>query len=408
MSIEELLRETLGERANGVTGDDDLAQKVIRRARGRRGRRVTLGLSVLVIVVIVVVLTLAQTVSRNVTVVPDPRATAVPTVYRVVDGPQPIMSGTGAPIGLLPRVERRGSVTWFVTDGVSVALPASVAGSRGISAIASGWVIATISDGFTGGDTDSGAQILTVSRAGAVRSLATGAIRSVAVSPDGAQVADIETTERPLWAVQLVTRRLSDGALIRAVGLSYGSPGSWPFPSLVWTPDGIVASNPSVAPSVPSATVLVQGAKITDLAPITNAYGIPGSSDVMLVVTGKDGYCIHRVAVVSPTITDPAVLCGPMRRVLALTDDVAVVAADSPVGVAPDQAVIVSRTAGTLTRLPLAAELQQTDLNLMVADSATTVLVFDSDRQRWLRWDVVRNTVETAPLPSGTNAAVSW
>jgi hypothetical protein len=242
MSIEELLRETLDERVARVTGDEDLAENVIRRSRGRRGRRAVAGLSALVVVVIVVVLTLAQTAPRNTAVVPDPRATAVPSVspitplgsisgvdttYRILQGPQPSTKASGgAPISVTPRVERRGTTTWLVTPTTSVALPTSVNGARSIQQAGSSWVVFTVSNAYTGGDTDPYAQILVVSASGAVKSLVTGAVRSVAVNLDGTQVASVETVERPTWSVTLVVRRLADGGVVRTVALPYGQPGS--------------------------------------------------------------------------------------------------------------------------------------------------------------------------------------
>ena len=424
MSIEELLRETLDERATRVRGDDDVAAKVIHRVRGRRGRRVFIGLSALVIVVIVVVLTITWTLPRNGRVSPDPRATAVPSVsptngtatgsattdvtFRVVQGPLPTGSGPGAAIGILPRVELRGSVTWFVAGGVSVALPATVAGSRGIAVTAAGWVISTISSSFTGGDTDAGAQILTVSNTGVVRTLTTGAIRSMAVSPDGTQVADVETTERPLWTVQLVTRRLSDGALVGTVGLSYGSPGSWPYPSLLWTPDGIVASNPFLTTPAPGATVLVHGATITDLAPVLGVFAVPGGADVVEVVQHADRACVRQVASVASPLAAPLAWCGSIETVVPLGDGLILVAPKVTGGAAPQDVWVVDTRASTVTELPVDPALQATNLRTVVALTGTSVLVDDLATGDWLRWDVVKNNVEVAPLPSGAKAAISW
>lgn len=35
-------------------------------------------------------------------------------------------------------------------------------------------------------------------------------------------------------------------------------------------------------------------------------------------------------------------------------------------------------------------------------------LVPDYAAKAWWRWDVVANTLEAAPLPSGATAAISW
>ena len=415
MNIEELLQETLDERATRVTGDEELAQNVMRRARGRRGRRAAVGLTALLVVVIVIVLAMAATMPRNGKVVPDPRATAVPSVdpttsavYRVVEGPQPIATSNGAAIGLLPRVELRGSVTWFVGAGLSVALPATVAGSRGIAATESGWVISTVSDSFTGGDTDAGAQILAVSRSGQIRPLFTGAIRSIAVSPDGMQVADVETTERPQWSVRMVARQISDGRVIRTVGLPYGQPGSWPYPSLVWTSDGIVASNPSSATSVAGATVLVQGTSITDLAPVIGVFAVPGSSAVIEVVADTDRTCVRRVASVASLPVGSWFWCGPVDSVIPLGGGLTLIKATVAGGAAPQEVWVVDENAATVTKVPVAPSLQATNLRTMVALTGTSVLVDDVVPGDWLRWDVVKNSLEVAPLPSGTNAVITW
>jgi len=82
MSIEELLQETLHDRATHVADDDDLGPQVIRRARGRRGRRVTVGMSAVVLVVIVVVLTITATLQRTTRIAPDPARLPFPASRR--------------------------------------------------------------------------------------------------------------------------------------------------------------------------------------------------------------------------------------------------------------------------------------------------------------------------------------
>ena len=416
MSIEELLRETLDERATRVTGDDDLGQTVIRRASGRRGRLVFLGLSALVIVVIVVVLTIVKTAPRNTAVLPDPRATATPSVspptpaasisgaYRVVQGPQPGTKATnGVPISVTPRIEVRGTTVNLVTPRGTAALPLSVNGARSIQAAGSNWVVFTVSSDFTGGDTDPGAQILIVSSSGAVRALVTDDVRSVAVSPDGTQVASVETVEtRTVWSVTLVVRRIADGGVVRKVSLPYGSRGEWPYDTLVWTSDGILASNQSGSTTVAGATVLVKGTVVTDLAPITGIYRVASSTDLFVTVSTPPETCLSDWLPAAAPVT---ILCGHLGDVTPLGKErVLVQVADSN----QTQAVLADTTTGTVALLTVPPALQQVYLNGLVADTATSVLVPDSTTKSWWRWDVVANTVEAAPLPDGAKAAISW
>jgi len=72
------------------------------------------------------------------------------------------------------------------------------------------------------------------------------------------------------------------------------------------------------------------------------------------------------------------------------------------------QALVADTVAGTVTLLTVPPVVQKAALIGAVAETATKVLVPDYRSGVWWRWDVVSNTVETAPLPSGTNAAISW
>ena len=416
MSIEELLRQTLDERAARVTGDDDLAQNVI-RARGRR--RAVVGLSALVILVIVVALALSQSVTAHRSVVPDPRATAVPSVappaptasysgfvtgYRVVQGPGPTSrSSDGAPISATPRVEVRGTTTYLVTPTSSVALPSTVNGARSIQPAGTSWVVFTVSSGFTGGDTDSAAQILVVSPSGDVRALTTGAVRSIAVSPDGTQVASVETVEtKSTWSVTLVVRRIADGGVVRTVALPYGSRGEWPYGALVWTSDGILASNQSGSVTAAGATVLVRQSVMTDEAPITGIFPVPSSTDLFVTFTKAGSTCLSPWV---PAAAPVAILCGKLGDVTPLGNGRVLLQFSESDGL---HALVADTTTRTVTVLPESPGLQQLYLVGLVADSATTVLVPDFANKMWWRWEVVTNTVEAAPLPEGAKAAISW
>jgi hypothetical protein len=419
MSIEELLQETLDEQATRVTGDDDLAPQVIRRARGRRGW----GISAVVIVVIVVVLTITSTLQRTTTVAPDPRATAVPSVapktpaasipglvttYPTVQGPTPrTAAAAGAAIAVSPRVERRGTTTWLVTPTSSVALPASVNGARSIQSAGSDWIVFTVSTDFTGGDTDPGARILVVSSNGAVRSLVTDDVRSVAVSPDGTQVASVETVEtRSTWTVTLVVRRISDGGVVRKVALPYGSRGEWPYEALSWTTDGIVASIHSGAMTVAGGTVLVRQNVVTDEAPVTGIYRVPLSTDGYVTSASGGSTCLGFSASSTTTpATSESILCGRVGSITVLASGLVLVLFTDTDG---SQAVVADPVLRTVTLLTLPPEIQNAALVGAVAEGATTVLIPVPLSGAWWRWDVVSNTAETAPLPSGSNAAINW
>jgi len=422
MSIEELLQETMDERATRVRGDDDLAQKVIHRARGRRGRRALVGLSALVIVVIVVILTITQTLPRTSKVFPDPRGTAVPSVspatplasisgvsttYRILQGPQPVTGvSAGAPVSITPRVERRGTATWLVTPTTSAALPTSVNGARSIQQAGPSWVVFTISAAYTGGDTDPGAQILVVSSSGAVKSLVTGAVRSVAVSVDGTQVASVETVERPAWSVTLVVRRLADGGAVRKVALPYGQPGEWPYDALAWTPEGIVASNQSGAVSAAGATVLVHGDAVSDAAPVTGIYGAPKSMDLYATSASAGTACLgYSIKATTTPATSATILCGHLGVITPLENGRVLVELSESDGT---QAILADTVAGTLTLLTFPVELQKAFVLGAVAESAASLLVPDYGTGVWWRWNIVSNSVEVAPLPSGVNAVFSW
>jgi len=422
MSIEELLQETLDERATHVPADEDLAQHVIRRASGRRGRRVAVGMSAVAIVVIVVVLAITQTEPRNTRVVPDPRATAVPSVgpttpmasisglvttYRTVQGPEPrTAAAAGAAISVTPRVERRGTTTWLVTPTTSVALPTSVNGVRSIQPAGSSWVVFTISNAFTGGDTDPSAQILVVSASGAVKSLVTGAVRSVAVSMAGTEVASVETVERPTWSVTLVVRRLADGGVVRKVALPYGQAGEWPYGALAYTPEGIVASNQSGAITVAGGTVLVRQSVVTDEAPVTGIYWVPSSMDRYVTSASGGSTCLgFSVKSTTTSATSASIVCGHLGGITLLENGLVLVTLTDADG---SQALVADTVVGTVTLLTVPPVVQKAALIGAVAETATKVLVPDYGSGVWWRWDVVSNTVETAPLPSGTNAAISW
>jgi hypothetical protein len=423
MSIEELIRETLDDRATHVTADDNLAVQIVRRARGRRGRRAALGIFAVVIVVIVVVLTFTQTLPHTTRVAPDPRATAVPslsprtpaasipglvTTYPTVQGPAPrTAAAAGTAIAVSPRVERRGTTTWLVTQTSSVALPASVNGARSIQSAGSSWIVFTVSSDYTGGDTDPGARILVVSSSGAVRSLVTDDVRSIALSPDGTQIASVETVEtRTVWSVTLIVRRIADGAVIRKVPLPYGSRGEWPYEALSWTTDGIVASNQSGSITVAGATVLVRDKTVTDEAPITGMYRVPLSIDGYVTSASGGSTCLSFSASSTTTpATSESILCGRVGSITVLSSGLGLVLFTDTDG---SQAVVADPVSRKVTVLTVPPEVYTAALVGAVAEGATTVLVPDYTTKTWWRWDVVANTVETAPLPSGAKAAISW
>ena len=422
MSIEELLQETLHDRATHVADDDDLGPQVIRRARGRRGRRVTVGMSAVVLVVIVVVLTITATLQRTTRIAPDPRATAVPSVspktpaasipglvttYQVAQGLPPSAGvASGAPISVTPRLEVRGATTYLVTPTAAVALPATVNGARSIQPAGPNWVVFTVSSDYTGGDSDTAARILVVSPSGVVRALVTDDVRSIAVSPDGAQVASVETVEtRTVWSVTLVVRRIADGAVLRKVPLPYGSRGEWPYEALSWTTDGIVASNQSGSITVAGATVLVRDKTVTDEAPITGIYRVPLSTDGYVTSASGGSTCLSFSASSTTPATSEGILCGRVGSITVLSSGLALVLFTDTDG---SQAVVADPVSRMVTVLTLPPEVYNAALIGAVADGARTVLVPDYTTKTWWRWDVVSNTVETAPLPSGAKAAISW
>jgi hypothetical protein len=431
MSIEELLQETLDERATRVAGDDDLARQVIRRARGRRGRRVLLGLFAFLVVAIVLALVISQSMSRGGRVVPDIRATAVPSVsattstsplpgvttaYRILQGPDGALTAAdklpaGSAVGTLPRVERRGSVTWFLASSgghaqpdVSVALPSDVNGARTIVPALDGWVVQTVSASFTGGDADPGSKILLVSFTGKVTTMATGAIRSVAVSPVGDQVAHVETSERPTWSVSLVVQRAGTTTVLRRVPLTYGGPGSWPYRLLAWTGDGIVASN--AATPTANGTVRVQESTVTDISPVTAVWTAPDDTSFTVASSGVgDQTCVYASSL--PAFGGTPVACGPMSVVGALAEGGVLASMDDVSGATP-RAVVIDTRAKTLTVVTVPAAIAAVGMGTVFPDGPGRVLVQDAQAKLWLRWNLVANTVETAALPDGTNSAISW
>lgn len=424
MSFDDQVRTTLAERAATVSGDPDLATTIIEQARTSRRRSwLVRGLVSVLSILVVIVLIATNVFGRDRVTGPDPRATGRPaqttpvptglstnatttssgitTPYRVVDGPAPTSAGTGSPISLLPRVERRGSTTWFAAPGVSVALPSSVNGARMVLPAVAGWIIYTVSAAFTGGDTDAEAQILAVSSAGGVRSLVTGAVRSVAVSPDGNQVASVETTERP-WTVRLVVRQISDGAEVRRVTLPYGQPGEWPYSALLWTSAGILASNQSGAVSVPGASVLVKQDAVTDLPPVTGIFQKPGDTETFATVVDAGRECIGAIAIPS---SDPLVLtCGAFGAVTPLGKGRLLISLFASDG---KDAFLLDVDQATVTRLTLPDEVANAFL-AVYPETDATVLVTNLTSNGWLRWNVVTNTVERAALPAGASSVITW
>ena len=421
MSIEELLRETLEAQANRVRGLDDLAKKVIRQAHSRRMGRAMFGLAALVIVMIVVILTINQVMARTSKVFPDPRGTAEPSVsqpspvatpatgtsdFRIVEGPRPTELLTGGAVNLLPRGERRGQQTWFVAPGVSLPLPTG-APLTGLQATAFGWVFMTLGSTPDGASSDPVYQVIAVSREGATRSLATGAVRSMAVSPDGTQLADVQIMQSPL-SVHLVVRQISDGKLLRTVALPAQQPSTGAYPSLVWTSDGIVASDPYYGPSAPGAALLIQGQSVKDLAPITHVLAIPGSSDVMATTWEAGRTCVRREATLGSVPTGPTLWCGEVNSVMPLGNGLTLITEKAVGGVTPTEAFVVNERTQTVAGLTLAADLRANVLQQVVADAGSTVLVPDLAFVRWIRWDVVTNTVELAAYPDGTTGVITW
>jgi hypothetical protein len=264
-------------------------------------------------------------------------------------------------------------------------------------------VVFTVSSDFTGGDTDPGAQILVVSPSGDVRALATDAVRSIAVSPDGTQVASVETVEtKSTWSVTLVVRRIGDGGVVRKVPLPYGSRGEWPYETLVWTSDGILASNQSGAVTADGATVLVRESVITDETPITGIYPVPSSTDLFVTFTNAGATCLSKWL---PASAPVAILCGSFGVVTPLGNGRVLLQLAASDG---QHALLADTRAGTVTVLLESPALQQLFLVDPVVDSATTVLVPDFATKTWWRWDVVANTLESAPLPAGAKVVLSW
>jgi hypothetical protein len=277
-----------------------------------------------------------------------------------------------------------------------------VNGAREILPSLSGWIVYTVSATFTGGDTDAGAQILAVSSTGEVRSLVTGAVRSVAVSPDGNQIASVETTEKP-WTVRLVVRQISDGAEVRRVTLPYGQPGEWPYSALLWTSAGILASNQSGAVSAPGASVLVRRDAVTDLAPVTGIYQKSGDTELFATVVDAGRECIGGIAIPS---SDPLVLsCGAFGAVTPLGKGRLLISMFASDG---KDAFLVDLDQATVTRLVLPDEVGNSFLATVYPETDATVLVTNLTSNRWLRWNVVTNTVEQAPLPVGASSVITW
>lgn len=425
MTIEEMVTRTLADRARDIQAADDLASSVIRRGT-RRTRWLVVTLIVLVTVALVSASIVTYGTRRYSRTGPDPRATGVPvstatpsqasatgpsvatptvritSSYRQLIGPEPTVAGTGAAISVMPRLERRGQRMWFVAPGVSVMLPATVGGTRSISAAGTGWIIFTISADFTGGDTDPGAQILFVTGGGGLRTLVTGAVRSVAVSPDGTQVASVETTDQP-WAVRLLVRQIANAGLVRTVVLPTLERGSWPYRSLAWNSAGIVATNQTTNLAAAGLSVLVQSQTVTDLQPVTGVFPLPGTDELYATSSqGSGRVCVGGITL--PATDPPTYACGPFGIVTPLSSGRLLVTLLDGAGT---EAAAISAKDRTVTLLRLPALLAQGYLMEVVPETATTVLV-KATSGTWWRWDVERNTAEPAPLPAGVDSVFSW
>lgn len=423
MSFDDEVRAALAARSDVIRDDPELAATVVARAQKSRRRAWLLRALIAVLSILVaVVLVTTNVFGRSRVTGPDPRGTGQPvrtatpavstsptasakvtTPYLTVDGPAPTVNGTGAAVSLVPRVERRTSGTWFVTSGVSMVLPTSVNGARKIEVAGSGWILLTVSDTFTGGDSDPGAQILAISSTGSVRSLVTGDVRSLAVSPDGTQVASVETTDRP-WTVRLLVRSISNASVVRTVSIPFGQSGQWPYKVLLWTSIGILASNQSRGITQPRASIVVQQDTVTDLASVTGFFQLPGQTNNTFATFAQAGLtCVGSLP--APVSDTPVMSCGPFGNVTPLGKGLLLVTLVDSDG---KQAVLIDVAKSTLTRLTLPDPVAKTYLNEAFAETATTVLVPDFETKVWLRWDVVQNSVEQAPLPAGASSVITW
>lgn len=443
MNIEELLRRTLIERAARVPSDGDLAQNIIRQAHSRRGHRLLAGLFALLTVVVVVALAIAQNITTHRSVAPDPRSTATPSIttqtptpttsskassqgfttnYRVIQGPDPITkSAGGAPIAVTPRSELRSTkafvstsgyessqMAYLVTPTSSVALPDTVAQARSIQQAGTDWMVFTMSDSFTGGDTDADAKILIVSPEGGIRTLSTDVLRSVTVNPDGTEVASVETflaeerQEGTTMSVQLVIRRIADGKVVRRVDLPRALRGSWPYGTLVWTDDGILVSDGYLPEAKTASTLLIRGSIVTEEAATVAVVEAPPSRDLFAWFSNAGSMCLTSW---TAGATPKAILCGDLSEFVTHLGEGRVLLnfADWD----STRSLVVDTRAHTVTVLQRPTALEHSYLAEAVMESATSVLAQD-EKQTWWRWDIETNTAENAPLPTGVLNALRW
>ena len=77
-------------------------------------------------------------------------------------------------------------------------------------------------------------------------------------------------------------------------------------------------------------------------------------------------------------------------------------------GVTPAAAFVVDERTQTVAELTVASDLRANVLQQVVAEAGSTVLVRDLAFVRWIRWDVVTNTVELEAYPDGTTGVIAW
>lgn len=311
--LEELLRATLGDRAELIEdpGPTDRANQVIAQARATSTRRVatTAGAVLLALALAGGGIYAARNLGQDTTPKPDPRgpvtaspslpATTTPTPVRVkpsfAANVVPYRAATQLPTGeplSFWRTEKRAGRMVLVTDAVR-ALPEGTGAGARILPIRDGWLLWTMGDAFTGGDTDPGARVIHVPRSGKAAIWAEGPMTELAISPDGQQVAWLAHTDDLAKPPVLTLHRVSDGSLVRRIPLKAALVNGMAVRGSIraWTREGLLVSGFEQGPdggfNRPMTLLDPGSGTMRKLADITDAQQLSSGKVVLMRLAGQ-------------------------------------------------------------------------------------------------------------------------
>lgn len=251
--LEQMLRNSLAAHARQAPTAPDLSEPVIARGRTIRRRRRVVGATTAALAVVAVTGAVVQL--------------AGPGAHEEV---MPAASGPSAIASVQPRAELTSAGVVIRTGGRSVPLPADVHSVLDV-APAGGSVVVLASTGSTASAPGT-QQLLVVPASGAAREIATGAIGSMAVSPDGAKVAYVGAVAGA--GEQVRVRSVADGQLLGSTSALDGAR------AVAWEGGAVVVAEPGRR-----VTTWTPGGAAASVPLALDAYRVPGTAQQLYRVT---------------------------------------------------------------------------------------------------------------------------